>query len=119
MNTDSVSAAVALLLTAEPDVADRDEVAAIVRRSRSVRSWLDSVDVACARRTRELAAAGACGAGGVVARRRRAALHSDATTINKRVPACDAMPLFEAALADGVDLGWPCRRSRCGAGRAR
>ena len=51
MNTDSVSAAVALLLTAEPDVADRDEVAAIVRRSRSVRSWLDSVDVACARRT--------------------------------------------------------------------
>ena len=59
MNTDSVSAAVALLLTAEPDVADRDEVAAIVRRSRSVRSWLDSVDVACARRSRELAAAGA------------------------------------------------------------
>ena len=30
----------------------------IVRRSREVRSWLDSIDVACARRTRELAAAG-------------------------------------------------------------
>ena len=42
----------AWLLAAEPDVADRDEVAVIVRRSREVRSWLDAIDVACARRSR-------------------------------------------------------------------
>ncbi len=66
MSCQDVSATVALLLAASPDVAERDEVAVIVRRSREVRSWLDSIDVACARRTRELAAAGSCRAGGVV-----------------------------------------------------
>src|SRR6187402_3099865 len=59
MSSENVSATVALLLTAQPDVADRDEGAAIVRASRMVQSWLDSLNVACARRTRELAAAGA------------------------------------------------------------
>ena len=58
MNTDRVSTTVELLLTADPAAADRDELATILRRSRQVQSWLDSVNVACARRGSELAAAG-------------------------------------------------------------
>jgi hypothetical protein len=101
MNTDHVSATVALLLAAEPDVADRDEVAAIVRRSREVQSWLDSVNVACARRTRELASAGKAEPAESLLDDKGHRPSKESAIINKRVPACDAMPKFEAALAAG------------------
>ena len=39
MSAEGVSATVGLLLAASPDLASRDEVAVIVRRSREVRSW--------------------------------------------------------------------------------
>ena len=58
METMSVEAAFAELLKADPAVADRDEVASIIRRSSQLRSWLASIDVRCARRTTELAATG-------------------------------------------------------------
>src|SRR5918993_4037655 len=101
MNTDHVSAAVALLLTAEPDVAERDEVAAIVRRSREVQSWLDSINVACARRTRELASVGKAEPAESLLGDQGQRPSRESAVINKRVPACDAMPKFEAALASG------------------
>ena len=101
MNTDHVSATVALLLTAEPDVAQRDEVAAIVRRSREVQSWLDSVNVACARRTRELASVGQAEPAESLLGDQGQRPSRESAIINKRVPACDAMPKFEAALAAG------------------
>ena len=101
MNTDHVSATVALLLTAEPEVAERDEVAAIVRRSREVQSWLDSVNVACARRTRELASAGKAEPAESLLGDDGHRPSRESAIINKRVPACDAMPTFEAALAAG------------------
>src|SRR5918994_5211531 len=99
MNTDHVSATVALLLTAEPDIAERDEVAAIVRRSREVQSWLDSINVACARRTRELASVGRAEPAESLLGDAGQRSSKEAVIIDKRVPACDAMPEFEAALA--------------------
>ena len=109
MNTDSVSATVALLVAAEPDVAQRDEVAAIVRCSREVRSWLDSVDVACARRTRELASAGQAEPAESLLGDEGQRSSTDAVIITRRTSACDAMPAFESALAAGLiafGAGW-------------
>ena len=112
---EDVSATVALLLAAEPEVADRDEVAVIVRRSREVQSWLDSVNVACARRTRELAAQGRAEPAESLLGDAGQRSSREAVIIDKRVPACDAMPAFEAALAAGSDLRWArrCGRRRC------
>ncbi len=76
-----------------------------MRRSREVRSWLDSIDVACARRTRELAAAGHAEPAESLLGDAGQRSSRESTTINKRVPACDAMPLFEAALAAGQISG--------------
>jgi hypothetical protein len=101
MTTKSVSAAVALLLATEPDVADRDEVAAIVHRAREVQSWLDSINVACARRTRMLAAVGQAEPAESLLCDEGLRPSKESVIINKRVPACDAMPEFEAALAAG------------------
>ena len=101
MNSRGVSAAVALLLDAEPAVADRDEVATIVRRSREVQSWLDSVNVACARRTRELAAVGKAEPAESLLGDDGQRSSKDAVVITRRTAACDAMPAFEAALAAG------------------
>ena len=102
MNTDHVSATVALLLAAEPDVAERDEVAEIVRHARQVQSWLDSVNVACARRTRELASSGKAEPAESLLGDEGHRPSRESAIINKRVPACDAMPKFEAALAEGT-----------------
>ena len=54
----AVEVVFAELLGADPAVADRDEVAVIVRRASQLRSWVASIEVRCARRTSELAAAG-------------------------------------------------------------
>src|SRR5918994_4267930 len=105
MNTDHVSATVALLLTAEPDVADRDEVAAIVRRSRQVQSWLDSVNVACARRSGQLASSGQAEPAESLLNDEGQRSSKDARIITQRTHACDAMPAFEAALAAGAISG--------------
>ena len=43
MEAVSVEAAFAVLLVADPAVADRDEVAVIVRRAGQLRSWLAEV----------------------------------------------------------------------------
>jgi hypothetical protein len=105
MTIQSVSATVVLLLAAEPDVANRDEVAAIVRRSREVQSWLDSINVACARRTRVLAAVGEAEPAESLLSDGGLRPSKESAVINKRVPACDAMPAFEAALAAGSISG--------------
>ena len=40
-----------VLLEADVGAADRDAVAGFLRQSRELRSWLDSFDVRCVRRT--------------------------------------------------------------------
>ena len=102
MNAGGVSATITLLLAAEPQVADRDELTVIVRRSREVQSWLDSVNVACARRTRELASEGRAEPAASLLDDGGQRSSKDAVVITQRTVACDAMPAFEAALAAGL-----------------
>ena len=47
-----------VLLEADVGAADRDAVAGFLRQSRELRSWLDSFDVRCVRRTSEVAVQG-------------------------------------------------------------
>jgi hypothetical protein len=101
MNTAGVRGTVEVLLAADLDTADRDTVAGLVLHSRQLRSWLDAVDVRCARRTRALAAEGRAeppesllGDDGRRSRR-------DAADVSGREQVCEAMASFETALANG------------------
>ena len=105
MEAMSVEAAFAELLVADPAVADRDEVAVIVRRSSQVRSWLASIEVRCARRTSELAATGESEPPESLLGDDGNRSSRDAVGITRRSHACDAMPSFEEALAAGVITG--------------
>ena len=105
MEAMSVEAAFAELLVADPAVADRDEVAVIVRRSGQLRSWLASIEVRCARRTSELAATGESEPAESLLGDDGHRSSRDAVGITRRSHACDAMPSFEEALAAGVISG--------------
>ncbi len=105
MEAMSVEAAFAELLVADPAVADRDEVAVIVRRSSQLRSWLASIDVRCARRTTELAATGESEPPESLLGDEGNRSTRDAVGVTRRTHACDAMPSFEEALAAGVISG--------------
>jgi hypothetical protein len=90
----------AVLLEADVGAADRDAVADLLRRSRELRSWLDSFDVRCVRRTSELAGQGRSEPAesmgtdhGLSARESRQA--------RLRAEACDLFVLFERALTRG------------------
>ncbi len=89
-----------VLLEADVGAADRDAVAGFLRQSRELRSWLDSFDVRCVRRTSELAAQGRSEPAesmgtdhGLSARESRLA--------RLRAEACDLFVLFERALTRG------------------
>ena len=105
MEAMSVEAAFAELLVADPAVADRDEVASIIRRSSQLRSWLASIDVRCARRTTELAATGESEPPESLLGDEGNRSTRDAVGVTRRSHACDAMPSFEEALAAGVISG--------------
>jgi hypothetical protein len=90
----------AVLLEADVGSADRDAVAGLLRQSREIRSWLDSFDVRCVRRTSELAGQGRSEPAesmgpdhGLSARESRQA--------RVRAEACDLFVLFERALTRG------------------
>ncbi len=89
-----------VLLEADVGAADRDAVASLLRQSRELRSWLDSFDVRCVRRTSELAGQGRSEPAesmgtdhGLSARESRQA--------RLRAEACDLFVLFERALTRG------------------
>jgi len=92
--------ALGVLLEADVGAADRDAVASLVRGSRELRSWLDSFDVRCVRRTSELAGQGRSEPAesmgtdlGLSARESRQA--------RVRAEPCDLFVLFERALTRG------------------
>ncbi len=96
----NVGDTLAVLLEADVGAADRDAVAALLRQSRELRSWLDSFEVRCVRRTSELAAQGRSEPAesmgpdhGLSARESRQA--------RLRAEACDLFVLFERALTRG------------------
>jgi hypothetical protein len=102
MDTDRLRAAVEALLVADPDCLDGGELTALVAASSEIRGWLDAVEVRCARRSRELAAAGTAPPPesllGIVGRRSG----KDAAAVTERDRVCEATHDFEGALADGA-----------------
>jgi len=96
-----VSDALGVLLASDPDVVERDELAALVRELRKVRGWLDAADVKLARRGRALHEQGRAESPGslLTDEGRRSGREAKATEDRERV--CDAMPGFEDALATG------------------
>ncbi len=97
-----VRATVDGLLVADVESADRAELERVVRRSGAVRAWLDSIDVRCARRSRELAASGRAGAPESTLTDRGRRSGRDAAAAAEREVVCSSMGGFEDALAGGT-----------------
>lgn len=102
MNDKGASSALAVLLDADPDAADRDEIGVLMRRARTVRGFLDAADVRFARRLRELAAEGRSESvtAALMDDGRRSGKEANAT--REREQLCDQVPAFEDALATGA-----------------
>ena len=101
MTPNMVHDAVDALVAADVAVLDRDELAALVRRNRQLRSWLDSNDVRFARRGRELADQGRAEPPDSLLGDHGQRSSREAADVTQRTVACEAMPSFEAALAAG------------------
>lgn len=102
MNDTGASTALAALLDADPDAADRAEVGVLMRHARTLRGFLDVAEVRFARRLRELAAQGRSEsvAAALMDEGRRSGKEAHAT--RDREELCDRMPAFEEALAAGA-----------------
>ena len=92
----------AALRVADPDVMDRDELAAVVKQCALVVAWADSVKVRATRRLRALAAEGRAEAPKDLLAREGGQSGRDARTADDREQVCTALPSFEDALAQGA-----------------
>ena len=101
MNTDQLRDAFEVLLAADPDVVERDELADLIASASRVRAMLDGFDVKCARRSRALADEGRAEPPGSMFNRAGNRSSKQSKSITDRSSACDAMPGFEDALNDG------------------
>ena len=90
-----------VLLAADLDAADRDAVAGYVKRSHELRSWLDSFEVRCVRRTNELADQGRSEPVESLITHAGSQSSRDSRQVRQRAVVCDLFALFEAALAAG------------------
>jgi hypothetical protein len=102
MNDPGVLDAVQQLLVSDPDVASSDELADISRRSATLRSFADYVDVRVSRRSSSLAAEGAAAPAGAVLIDEGRLSGRDAKATGERDRVCTEMPGFEDALASGA-----------------
>ena len=73
-----------------------------VKLAQRVRGWVDAVDVAIARRSRELAAEGRSESAAEVLTGYGRRSTRETKAASDRSEVCEAMPGFETALADGV-----------------
>jgi hypothetical protein len=102
MNTDQLRTAVQAVVAADPDVADRDELAGMVAAARRLRAALDAFDVRCSRRSRELADTGRAEAPESMFGRTGGRSAKQSREIAERTDVGDALPAFEEALGSGV-----------------
>ncbi len=102
MDTDRLRDAVEALLVTDPAHLDGEGLATVVAASSAVRGWFDAFEVRCARRSRELAAAGTAPPPesllGTYGRRSC----KDAVAVTERDRICGAAEQFEEALATGT-----------------
>ena len=102
MEDRGVGEAIAELLAVDVAVCDRAGLTGVVRLAQRVRGWVDAVDVAIARRSKELAAEGRSeSAAEVLTGYGRRSTRGD-PAVSDRSEVCEQMPGFENALADGV-----------------
>ncbi len=90
------------LLHFDPDVADREEIGAMMRQANQMRGWVNHVDVRFARRLRELNAEGRSesAAHALMDEGRRSGREAKATEERERI--CSEFPQLEDALATGA-----------------
>ncbi len=74
MRNDGVLDALTTLLHADPDLADRNEIGAMIRHNTQIRGWVDAADIRFTRRLKELAGAGPVRSGRDGTHRRRTPL---------------------------------------------
>ena len=98
-DTDAVFAA---LCAAEPDVMDRDQLAAVTDQIASLKAWCDGLQVRVTRRQRQLAVEGRGEAPKDLLAREGRQSGRDARTADERERVCTALPDFEDALSSGV-----------------
>lgn len=101
MDDRGISETLGALLASDPDVADRDELGAIVRHAAKLKAFVELVEVRCARRTKQLAAEGQAASATelLIEEGRRSGKEAHAVTERDRV--CTEFPGLEDALARG------------------
>src|SRR5687768_4708691 len=99
MSPPDPDAVFAVLRAADPEVMDRDELAAVTKHIAQLTSWVDSVKVRVTRRQRELADQGRGEAPADLLVREGGQSGRDARTADDREKVCTALPNFEEALA--------------------
>ena len=97
-----VGEAIAGLLAVDVAGCDRAGLAGVVRLAQRVRGWVDAVDVAIARRSRELAAEGRSESAAEVLSGHGRRSTRETKAVSDRSEVCEAMPGFEAAMATGA-----------------
>lgn len=96
-----VFAALEFLAAAQIESMNRADLDAVVKARRDVVSFADAVEVRIARRSRQLAAEGRSEPAGDVLRERGKRSAREAAAAAGREQACEQLPAFEPALADG------------------
>ena len=105
MQDRGVGEAIAELLAVEVAGCDRAGLGVVVKLAQRVRGWVDAVDVAIARRSRELAAEGRSESAAEVLTGYGRRSTRETKAASDRSEVCEQMPGFEAAMATGR-----CRR---------
>ena len=100
--TGDTEAVFAVLCAADPDVMDRDEIAAYIKQVAALKAWCESLNVRATRRQRQLAADGRAEAPKDLLAREGGQSGKDARAGEEREQVCTALPNFEDALASGA-----------------
>jgi hypothetical protein len=100
--TADADAAFAALRAADPDLMERDELAALTRLIAAHRAWCEALQVRVNRRQRQLAAEGRAESPKDLLAREGGQSGKDARTGDEREKVCSSLPQFEDALASGV-----------------
>jgi hypothetical protein len=102
MEDRGVGEAIAGLLALDVADCDRVGLGSAVRLAHQVRGWVDAVDVAIARRSRELAAEGRSESAAEVLSGYGRRSTRETKAVSDRSEVCEQMPGFESALAGGA-----------------
>src|SRR5690606_8033561 len=97
----TVTMDLAALVSHDPGNVDRDTLGELMAHARRVRGFLDAYDIACARRSNELAQQGASEDALSLFLRNGSRSSRDAHQTGKREGVCSELPEFEEALATG------------------